>query len=150
MDGNVSGGAAPALVLHAAATWFLAGLVWFVQLVHYPLMGDVSAAGFARYEQRHRQRTTWIVAPAMMLEAALAAWLLLHPPAGVPLWSVAAGAALLAGIWLSTFAVQVPLHARLSAGFDAAAHRRLVLTNWSRTLAWSLRAVLAAWWLAEI
>lgn len=67
MDGNVFGGAAPALVLHAAA-WFMAGLVWFVQLVHYPLMGDAGAAGFARYEQRRRHRTTWIVAPAMMLQ----------------------------------------------------------------------------------
>lgn len=126
----------------------MTGLVWFVQLVHYPLMGDVGPAGFARYEQRHRQRTTWIVAPAMLFEAALAAWLLLHPPAGAPPWTAAAGAALLAGIWLSTFAVQVPLHAQLSAGFDPAAHRRLVATNWWRTLAWSLRSVLAAWWLA--
>lgn len=125
----------------------MTGLVWFVQLVHYPLMGDVGPAGFARYEQCHRRRTTWIVAPAMLLEAALAVWLLARPPAGPPFWSVSAGAALLAGIWLSTFAVQVPLHARLSAGFDAAAHRRLVLTNWWRTLAWSLRALLAAWWL---
>ncbi|MCS7041683.1 MAG: hypothetical protein NZR01_02720 [Bryobacteraceae bacterium] len=135
------------LVLHAAATWFMAGLVWFVQLVHYPLMGRVGSGEFPLYEALHQQRTTWIVAPAMTLEAALAAWLAWRPPAAAPSGSVLAAAALLAAIWVSTFAVQVPLHARLSAGFDAAAHRRLVRTNWWRTLGWSVRACLAAWWL---
>jgi hypothetical protein len=51
--------------------------------------------------------------------------------------------ALLAVNWLSTFLVQVPLHARLGTGFDAAAHRRLVLSNSLRTLAWTGRGVLA-------
>lgn len=139
----------PVLVLHAAATWFMTGLVWFVQLVHYPLMAEVGAGEFVRYEQQHRRRTTWVVAPAMMIEAALAGWLLLGPDQGLPFWSVAAGAALLAAIWASTFLIQVPLHERLSAGFDAAVHRRLVRTNWGRTLGWSLRAVLAAWWLVR-
>ena len=57
--------------------------------------------------------------------------------------AVWAGLALLAVIWLSTALVQVPLHRRLQGGFDAAAHRRLVRTNWLRTAAWTLRAALA-------
>ncbi len=68
-------------MLHAAACWFLTGLVWFVQVVHYPLMGEAGTERFVRYEQLHQRRTTWIVAPAMTLEAALALWLLLEPPA---------------------------------------------------------------------
>jgi uncharacterized membrane protein len=147
MEGIVLSVREAAVVLHAAACWFLTGLVWFVQLVHYPLMGEVGTERFVRYEQLHQRRTTWIVAPAMTLEAALALWLLLEPPAGAPWWLAAAGAALLAGIWLSTFAVQAPLHARLAEGFDPAAHRRLTASNWWRTFAWSLRALLAAWWL---
>jgi hypothetical protein len=51
---------------------------------------------------------------------------------------------------VSTFAVQVPLHARLAAGFDPQAHRRLVLTNWWRTAAWSLRSLLALWILGRL
>jgi hypothetical protein len=38
--------------------------------------------------------------------------------------------------------LQVPLHTRLARGFDPAAHRQLVRTNWLRTLAWTLRALL--------
>ena len=29
------------LLIHAAATLYMAGLIWFVQLVHYPLMANV-------------------------------------------------------------------------------------------------------------
>jgi len=46
-------------------------------------------------------------------------------------------------IWGSTFTMQVPLHAQLSSGFEATAHRNLLATNWVRTVAWTLRAWLA-------
>jgi hypothetical protein len=46
-------------------------------------------------------------------------------------------------VWLSTFARQVPQHARLSSGFEAAAHQRLVRGNGIRTAAWSFRAAVA-------
>jgi len=138
------------VILHAAATLFLTGLVWFVQLVHYPLMAETGCETFPRYELLHQRRTTWIVAPAMSAEALLALWLLLRRPAEIPFWPAALAGLLLAGIWVSTFAVQVPLHARLAAGFDPQAHRRLVLTNWWRTAAWSLRSLLALWLLGRL
>ncbi len=55
------------------------------------------------------------------------------------------GVALLVGVWLSTALVQVPIHRRLSASGipDETDLRRLVRTNWIRTVAWSLRAPLA-------
>jgi hypothetical protein len=46
-------------------------------------------------------------------------------------------------LWLSTFAIQVPLHRRLAGGFDPAIHRTLVTTNWVRTVLWSIRGLLA-------
>ncbi len=133
------------LLLHAAATWFMTGLIWFVQVVHYPLMRRVGPAGFVEYEAAHASRTTLIVGPPMLLEAACAVWIAFAPPAGIPAGAGWIGVALLALIWLSTGLVQVPLHARLSTGFDAAAHRRLVDRNWFRTVLWTLRAVLAGW-----
>ena len=30
---------------HVGATWFMTGLTWFVQIVHYPLMGVESTSG---------------------------------------------------------------------------------------------------------
>jgi hypothetical protein len=69
---------------------------------------------------------------------ALVAW----PPAGIPAWLLLTGLALLAVVWASTWLVQVPCHTRLAGGFDAAAHGRLVATNWIRTVGWSARTAL--------
>ena len=136
------------LALHAAATLLMTGLAWFVAVVHYPLMAEIGRPEFPGYERLHRQRTTWLAAPLMLAEAGLAAWLAVFPPPAVPSWQVHTAAALLVAIWLSTFAVQVPLHERLSQGFDSRAHRRLVATHWGRTFGWTLRSVLALSWLA--
>jgi len=53
------------------------------------------------------------------------------------------GLGLLVVVWASTFTIQVPLHARLSTGFDENVWRRLVNTNWVRTIAWTGRGVIA-------
>lgn len=123
---------------HAAATLFMTGVIWFVQVVHYPLFGRVGEAGFAAYEREHARRTGWVVGPAMVLELLLA--LALAARGGGWAW---VGLALLGVIWASTAFVQVPLHRHLAAGPDRVAQRRLVLTNWVRTAAWTLRAVVA-------
>ena len=136
------------LAVHLAATGLMAGLIWFVQMVHYPLLTAVPASDFIAYERSHVARTGRLVGPLMLLEAASAGLLLLMPPPGVAAWLPWAGGGLLAVIWISTFAVQVPLHRRLETGRDEAAIARLVASNWVRTIAWTARAGLAGWMLA--
>jgi hypothetical protein len=133
------------LLAHVASTVYMVGLIWFVQVVHYPLMGAIGNTEFSAYEQRHMSLTTWVVGPPMLVEAATAVLLFWFRPTGVSIWFVWAGVILLAIIWLSTAFLQVPCHETLSKGIDAAVHRRLVLTNWIRTVAWSLRGLLALW-----
>ena len=133
------------LLIHAAATWFMTGLSWFVQVVHYPLFDGVGAAEFARYAHRHSQRTTWVVMPVMLIELAATIALLTLPRAQptIPAWMPWAGAGLLAVVWLSTFLLQVPRHEELASGFQTAAYSRLVATNWIRTAAWTGRGILS-------
>lgn len=129
---------------HAVSTGLMAGLVWFVQVVHYPLFASVGEEKFKAYSAAHQSRTTLIVAPLMLIEAASAiGLLLLWPTEAGPRTLAIASVVLLAAVWVSTFAVQVPMHAKLAGGFDSGVHRRLVATNWVRTLAWSARAVIA-------
>ncbi len=130
------------LLVNIASTWAMTGLIWFIQIVHYPLFNRVGAAGFARYESDHSALTTLVVAPLMLAEAFTAMWLVARPPAGVPqVWTIA-GAALVLVIWAATFFLSVPQHGILSGGFDAPAYQTLVSTNWVRTIAWSLRGLL--------
>lgn len=128
-------------IVHAASTWFMVGLIWFVQVVHYPLMAQVGEQRWSFHQAQHMRLTTFIVAPMMLIEVATAMLLLFD--ADIHLLA-AIGAALLLVVWVSTFAIQVPAHARLRSSFDPRSHRRLVATNWIRTVAWSLRGIVAA------
>jgi len=136
------------LLSHAAATLGMFGVIWFVQVVHYPLMARVGAQGFAAYEREHARRTTFVVAPLMLVELGTGIALAFGLAGGGTMrWWI--GLALIALIWISTFALQVPQHARLASGFDADAHSRLEATNWIRTALWTARAGIVLWGLAR-
>lgn len=129
-------------LVHLAATLFMTGLIWFVQIVHYPLFAAVGGSAFSGYQQKHVRRTGWVVGPPMLVEAATATALLVQPAAALPFSWAGANAALLGVIWLSTWLGQVPQHDRLLSGFLAEPHRKLVFGNWIRTFAWSVRSLL--------
>lgn len=131
----------------AATTLFMTGVIWFVQVVHYPLMARVGAEVFPTYQALHARRTGRVVIAPMSIELATTLGLLVRPPAFVPGWQIFLGAALLGMVWLSTFLLQVPEHRRLADGFDGPAHRRLVSSNWIRVVGWSARSVLVVGWL---
>ncbi len=56
------------LLSHTAATFYMLGVIWFVQLVHYPLFAAVGKDFFTEYEKRHQSWTTYVVAPGMLVE----------------------------------------------------------------------------------
>ncbi len=131
------------IIVNAACAWFMMGVIWFVQVVHYPLFARVGLEGFADYEGAHARLTTFVVAPAMLLELGAAILLVVMRPEGVRTELLWAGLLLVAVIWISTWALQVPQHEILAHGYSGEAVRRLVSTNWIRTAAWTLRAGLA-------
>lgn len=132
------------LIVNFATTLFMTGVIWFVQIVHYPLFGKVGEESFIPYEDAHQKLTTWVVGPTMLLEALTAMLLIWYPPpVDTSLLLLAAGLLLI--IWTSTALLQAPGHSELSRGFDAKVHGQLVLGNWLRTVCWTLRAILVAW-----
>jgi hypothetical protein len=129
-------------LLHIAATLFLTGLIWVIQLVQYPFFSYVGADNFIKYHDDYRFWITPVVAPAMVIELVTAALLFVYPPDGIDEIFLWLGLLLAGVVWASTFFLQVPFHEKLAGGFDPAAHAALVKTNWIRTVAWSLRGVL--------
>lgn len=130
------------LWLNLAATLYMTGLIWFVQVVHYPLFDSVGRNAFAGYEARHKSLTSRVVVAPMVLELLTAAWLVFEPGTRLGRPMAAVLLALVALCWASTFVFQVPAHDKLSRGFDPTAHARLVSTNWLRTAAWTTRSAL--------
>jgi len=128
-------------LLDLSATLYLWGVIWTVQLVHYPLFARVGAQNWADYHAAHTRLMTLVVLPAMVTELGCSGLLALaRPPWLAPglLWGGFVFAVL---TWAVTFFVSVPLHDTLARGFDPAAITRLVTTNWLRTAFWTGHAV---------
>jgi hypothetical protein len=129
-----------ALAGNTASTLMMTGLIWLIQIVHYPLFDLVGSGQFPDYERRHARLISWVVGPLMLVELGCAAALVFFHRESLLAW---AGLGLLAVIWFSTAFIQVPCHDVLQSGFNAAAHKRLVRSNWIRTIAWTLRGIIA-------
>jgi hypothetical protein len=118
-------------------------LIWFVQIVHYPLFSKVGSVEFPEHELLHQRMTTWVVGPMMLAELASAVLLLLFGNE-IATWLAWVGMILINVIWLSTLVLQIHAHHSLQVdGFTTVAHTRLVHTNWIRTVAWSARGLVA-------
>lgn len=119
-------------------SWLLVVLIWLVQIIVYPGFQWIAAADFPAYHRWYVARITALVLPLMLAEAAT---LVLWTYAGASYAVVLPAAALLALVWASTMGLQVPLHHRLAQGKDTSLIRRLVMSNWIRTGAWSAKAL---------
>jgi hypothetical protein len=130
------------LLAHAVITAMLVGIIWFVQIVHYPLFPLAGGQNYPLYQRRHEQGISRIVAPLMVVETLTAVVLLFLFPVGVSRSLFYLSLALILINWLSTFLLQVPQHRVLENGFHIDAWQTLCRTNWVRTLAWTLRLVI--------
>ena len=134
------------LLAQIATTLFMTGLIWLVQVVHYPLFAEVGPDHFHQYHTYHSQWITPIVGPIMLAELLTAGLLIQSAPEFIPGWHLLLGLGLIILIWGSTAVVQIPLHNELSRNFSLESVHKLVAGNWIRTVAWTLRSALVLWW----
>jgi hypothetical protein len=118
---------------------YLTGLIWTIQVVHYPLFSYAERGNFSAFEAEHGLRISSIVLLPMLAELILAGLFLGVKLEGMPAFVPWVSAGLVGVIWLATFFVQVPQHNILAGGFDQTAHRLLVSSNWIRTVAWTAK-----------
>lgn len=128
------------LLVNLAATLFLTGLVWALQVVQFPLMLQAGGIDFPSYVKQQRARNTLLMAPVMLIEMATAVWLLADPR--VPHRDAFHAMLLLLIVWIATFATIIPVHSKLIRGFDETLVRRLIRHNWIRTIGWTLRSAI--------
>lgn len=134
-------------LVNTFASFFLTGLIWIVQLVHYPAFHYVGHDNFKAFQHHHVHSIDKIVIPVMVAELASSfglAWvdgfLSLH----------AAGFYLVLLIWVSTGLFSVPAHSKLESAKDEQAIQKLVSTNWFRTILWSVKSGLNLYLLYHI
>ncbi len=148
-SGYVASMVGAALIANIVSTWMMIGVIWFVQRVHYPLLASVGIDRARDVATEHQRRTGQVVGFPMAVEGVSTLALLAARPSGVSWVWPWIGAALLAVALGSTVLVSVPLHAQMADAPDDTVGPRLVVTNWPRTISWSLRGVVVLVMAAE-
>lgn len=128
-------------LLATLTTTLMTGLIWFVQVVHYPLFNQVGAESFVNYEEKHTFRTGLVVVPIMLTELGTTVALWFFRPEFVSLSATHWLIGLTFLIWLSTFMLQVPQHTKLIRQFEESSYHKLVKTNWIRTIGWTIKTL---------
>jgi hypothetical protein len=126
------------LKLNLALSLFLTGLIWTIQLVHYPAFRYVEPQKFIEFAHFHQKWMTPIVALPMVLELLSSLALIWYKPSHLMVICFV----FVLVIWSTTFFLSVPFHAKLSEGFDLMTIERLITSNWLRTIAWTLKTLL--------
>ena len=122
--------------------WALVGLIWTIQLNHYPAFRHVPPEGFGLFHGEHTRSITLVVMPLMLVELGTAAYLWLAAPSD---WRTIVSLGLVVAVWAATFFVSVPYHSQLGVSKADVAVEGLILTNWWRTALWTVRGGLVAW-----
>lgn len=119
----------------------MTGVIWLVQLVHYPSFLFVETSRFTEFERFHQKRISLIVLPLMVTEILSHMTLLYFRGISLnPLNLLSTLAIIL--IWTVTFFVCLPCHHRLTDGYVQKTILSLIKANWARTFLWSLRSIL--------
>ena len=132
---------------YVASTWAMFGIIWFAQIVHYPLFSKVGKESFTNYQKANLLRTVFVVIPLQLTELFTALLLVWKPPAGILPLQVWTNLILIGITWISTTTLQVPRHNKLAREFDRKTQDILVSSNWIRTVAWSIRGGIVFWML---
>ena len=125
--------------LNAISAFILTGVIWTIQLVHYPSFYYIDKLSFLSFHQFHNNRISMIVMPFMMVELITSIILYMNDTSSL---IFALNLAIIVLIWCSTFFIQVPIHTILSSGKDKKMIEKLVKTNWIRTFLWTIRMLL--------
>ena len=134
---------AATVAVHAAATMAMVGLIWTVQVVHYPLFESVGAEAYPDYQSRHIDRIGALLVVPWGFEGLSIVGLLVLAKERTLRALAIAGAALMGLILLVTMIWAAPVHGELLDGFDAEQHDTLMASNLVRTLLWTARGGVA-------
>lgn len=131
------------VVANVAAAWTMVGIIWFVQVVHYPLLAVVPSESARETALEHQSRTSRVVMAPMAVEGVTTLWLMFDRPVDVPWWLAWSGGVCVAVALACTVLLSVPRHGRMATEPTRDVARQLVTTNWPRTIAWTAHGAIA-------
>lgn len=125
---------------HLIFTSLMVGVIWVIQLVHYPSFHYVKKDNYPLFQRFHMQRISIIVMPLMTIEL-LSGSYLVYDRLYLNIYFLSSILILLV-IWLLTAVIFSGLHQRLEKGYGESLVNKMILYNWIRTVLWTLRLLL--------
>ena len=113
--------------VHFISTSLMVGIIWVIQLLHYPAFHFIKEIDYVEFQHFHMQRISFIVVPVMILEFLSAFILVYYIQSNLLILCLG----ILIVIWLVTFVFFTKLHQRLLNGYDKSIVDKLVQINWS-------------------
>ena len=126
------------LKVNFISTSVMVGVIWVIQLLHYPSFHFINDKKYIEFQNFHMQRISLIVIPTMLTELASALLLAYFFRSSLTIILLA----LLLGVWAITLIFFTNMHQKLTNGYNQSIVYRLVQINWSRTILWSLRLII--------
>ena len=126
------------LKVNFISTSVMVGVIWVIQLLHYPSFHFINEKNYIEFQHFHMQRISFIVVPVMLIELASALLIAYFFESSLTIILLA----FVLGIWAITFIFFTNMHQKLTNGYDHSIVDRLVQINWSRTALWSLRLII--------
>lgn len=133
-------------LIHFTSAVYMTGVIWFLQAVHYPLFQLVAPVEFYEYHRRHTGFTGWVTVPGGVAELVSGIFLVLLAPS-ILFYPVFAFAVLLLVLdWGVGGVMSETVCRRLRReGNGRRTISSLLLLNWFRTIARTLRCALLGW-----
>ena len=124
--------------IHFLSTSLMVGIIWVIQLLHYPTFHFIKESHYEEFQHFHMQRISFIVIPVMITELLSGFMLVYFFRSNLLIFCLI----ILLVIWLITFVFFTKLHQSLLGGYNKITIDKLVQINWSRTVLWSLRLII--------
>lgn len=136
-------------IVQLIITWIMTGIMWFSQIIHYPLYMKIRE-GFIEYERSYIRRSAILLGPLILIEALTAIILIGMAKEGILIKLAGVNLILLILIWLSTFLFQTTQHQKLSIRFSKKILQGLIHFNWVRTILWTAKGVVMFFFLKSL
>lgn len=139
------------LIINLAAAAYLAGLFWYLQIVHYPLFNYIDRNSFIEYNIYNQKKSAYVIFIPMLLDGVFSILLAFDSPNTISTIFPVLCLLLSTGLWLITFSHIVPLQDKLTNdGLDKETIRKLIEMNWIRTAGWTVKTILLIYCLSRM
>jgi len=129
-------------MIHLVSTSFMVGVIWIVQLVHYPTFLFIDEQKSYDFQKFHMSRISYIVMPAMTTELFSGIYIYIYSNMAIDSNLFLLALTVLIINWIITALVFVKMHNKLLINYKIEIISLLVKWNWLRTLLWSVRLIL--------